>query len=88
MVDTLTEWYDNIVTSVKNAIETVFVKKTELNNLLKKEKTKVVLISPKILQKNEDIDIKALPIEDNTVTVGKKVYFYEKQGSWLIYGSI
>ena len=74
----MANWYDPIVTNVVNALSSKHYSKTEVDNLLKKEKTKVVLIAPNILQKTENIDIKAMPIENNVITVGKKVYFYKE----------
>ena len=40
------------------------------------KKSKIILISPEILQEDDGVDIKAIAIENDTIRVGRKVYFF------------
>lgn len=40
------------------------------------KKSKIILISPEILQKEDSVDIKAIAIENDNIRVGRKVYFF------------
>lgn len=39
-------------------------------------KSRMIIISPNILQSGDNIDIGAMPIKNDTITVGETVYFY------------
>ena len=43
------------------------------------KKNKIILISPELLQKDEDVEIKAIAIENDNIHVGRKVYFFFKE---------
>lgn len=45
------------------------------------KKSKIILISPEILQKDDGVDIKAIAIENDNIHVGRKVYFFFKEDS-------
>lgn len=51
---------------------------TEVDNLLQQERNKILLISPNVLQKSDNISIKTVPIENNCIQVDKKIKFYNK----------
>ena len=40
------------------------------------KKSKIILISPEILQEDDSVDIKAIAIENDNIRVGRKVYFF------------
>ena len=66
----------NDITNFSHTHDDRYYTETEVNNLIQQERNKILLISPNVLQKGDNISIKTIPIENNCIQVGKKNKIY------------